>query len=86
MARVIGDALIIHTRHWRLCIDRDLAAGGPFSVSSSAFPSFSACAGLSSSQLPRRPEKYEECKSMWVDEHLGREMEIKVDEAVLVLH
>ena len=84
--RVIRDALIIHssTRHWRLCIDRDLAAGGSFSERVALPSPHSAHAlCLSNSQLPQCLGKYEECESM-----MGRrrEMEIKVDEAVLVVH
>jgi len=58
-------------------------------MSSSAFPPPSMHMHwplkLSTSPVPGKVQRALECKFMWVNKHLGKEVEMKVDDTVLVM-
>ena len=84
--RVIELAFIDHhapsTRHWRLCINRHVAARAR-RMSSSAFPPSSAYTGLKRLSLNSQLGKVPERKFMRIHDY-GRELEIKVYDTVLM--
>ena len=49
-------------------------------------PLFPHPAHALASPMPGKVRRASECEFLWVDERLGREVEIKVDDSVLVVH